>query len=139
MADAVQRTAASCTRKTATSREPSPILIRRLDRIPIALRLRPNYADAFDCRGLVYLKLNRNGNAVSDYDAALRLKPNLASSLYGHGIAKLRSGRSAEANVIWQLPRKLNRASRLTLLVMVLQRAENRSATCGYLAADERS
>jgi hypothetical protein len=44
------------------------------------------------------LKLNLNGNAVADYDAALRLKPNQASSLYGRGLAKVRIGKTGEGN-----------------------------------------
>jgi tetratricopeptide (TPR) repeat protein len=63
-----------------------------------ALRLRPDFTDALDSRGLTYLKLKLNALALADYDAALRLKPNQASSLYGRGISKLRSGKVAEGN-----------------------------------------
>ena len=62
-----------------------------------ALRLRPNFADAHDSRGLVLLKLGSNRAAVADYDAALKLNPKHSSALYGRGIAKLRLGNSDEA------------------------------------------
>ena len=57
-----------------------------------ALRLRPNYADALDSRGLINLKLGQYDRALADYDAALRAKPKLASALYGRGKAKLMKG-----------------------------------------------
>ena len=40
-----------------------------------ALRLRPNFVDALDSRGLVNLKSGLNKNAVADFDAALRINP----------------------------------------------------------------
>jgi tetratricopeptide (TPR) repeat protein len=62
------------------------------------LRLRPNYADALDSRGLVNLKLGNLDRAISDYNAALRIKPDLASALYGRGKARLRQGTDSRGN-----------------------------------------
>ena len=56
-----------------------------------ALRLRPGFADALDSRGLIYLKLGRNEDAVVDYSAALETNSRQVSSLFGRGIAKNRS------------------------------------------------
>jgi tetratricopeptide (TPR) repeat protein len=61
-----------------------------------ALRLRPDYAEALDSRGLLNLKQQRFQDAWRDYDAALRLSPNAANLRYGRGIAALRLGRTAE-------------------------------------------
>lgn len=51
--------------------------------------------DALDSRGLVYLRLGRPRDAISDYDAALDVDPNMPTSLYGRGLAELRLGRDA--------------------------------------------
>jgi tetratricopeptide (TPR) repeat protein len=61
-----------------------------------ALRLRPDYTEALDSRGLVSLRQQRFQDAWSDYDAAVRLSATAASSRYGRGIAALRLGRTAE-------------------------------------------
>jgi hypothetical protein len=58
----------------------------------VALTLHPKYGDAFDSRGLNYLKLCRNADALADYNSALEHNPQQASSLFGRGIAKLRNG-----------------------------------------------
>ena len=57
-----------------------------------ALRLRPNFVDALDSRGLLNLKSGQTKNAIADFDAALRINPRLTSSLYGRGLAKKRNG-----------------------------------------------
>ena len=45
-----------------------------------ALKINPNYADAFDSRGMVDLKSGKFSKAIADYDAALRLDPKHASA-----------------------------------------------------------
>jgi tetratricopeptide (TPR) repeat protein len=40
-----------------------------------ALRLRPNFVDALDSRGLVNLKSGQTKNAIADFDAALKINP----------------------------------------------------------------
>ena len=62
-----------------------------------ALRLRPNDPNAFDSRGLVYLKMGDFNKAIADYDQSLLLGGE-ASSLYGRGIAKLRNGDAEAGN-----------------------------------------
>ena len=64
-----------------------------------ALRLRPNFVDALDSRGLVNLKSGLTKNAITDFDAALRVNPRLSSSLYGRGLAKQRNGSISEGNL----------------------------------------
>lgn len=60
-----------------------------------SLRLRT--ADAFETRGLVYLKLNRPVDAITDFDAALRLNPKRAHALYGRCLGKQKNGDGAGA------------------------------------------
>ena len=64
-----------------------------------ALRLRPNFVDALDSRGLMNLKGGQNKNAIADFDAALKINPRLTSSLYGRGLAKKRNGAVAEGDL----------------------------------------
>lgn len=60
-----------------------------------ALRLKSDYADAFDSRGMVNLKTGSFREAIADYDRALDIDRKHASAFYGRGIAKLRSGNTA--------------------------------------------
>ena len=66
-----------------------------------SLALQPNTRHALDSRAMVYLKAERNQEALADYDAALRVAgyepgmkadPELATSLYGRGVARKRQG-----------------------------------------------
>ena len=41
-----------------------------------AIRLKPDYALAFNNRGFVYAKKGQLDRAIQDYDEAIRLKPN---------------------------------------------------------------
>lgn len=66
-----------------------------------SLALQPNTRHALDSRAMVYLKMDRNQEALADYDAALhvagyepgvKVAPELATTLYGRGIARKRQG-----------------------------------------------
>jgi tetratricopeptide (TPR) repeat protein len=65
---------------------------KALDQCNTAVKLNPKFANAFDSRGLVYLKLGDFDRALADYEAALKLCPILASAQYGRGIAKIKRG-----------------------------------------------
>jgi tetratricopeptide (TPR) repeat protein len=65
---------------------------KALEQCNTAIRLDPKFANAFDSRGLVYLKLGDFDRALADYEAALRLCPRLAGAAYGRGIAKIKRG-----------------------------------------------
>ena len=41
-----------------------------------AIRLNPNYASAFNNRGLAYVNKGDNDRAIQDYDQAIKLNPN---------------------------------------------------------------
>ena len=65
-----------------------------------ALRLKPTTAEALNCRGLIYLRMGRLDEAVTDYNAILGIPPELykngtgnwdiASAWYGRGMAEQR-------------------------------------------------
>ncbi len=65
---------------------------KALEQCNAAIRLNPRFANAFDSRGLVHLKLGDFDHALSDYDTALKLCPRLASAAYGRGVAKIKHG-----------------------------------------------
>ncbi len=62
-----------------------------------AIRLDPNYAQAYYNRGISYDALGRRAEALADYDAAIRLDPNLAQAYYNRGNTYANLGRRAEA------------------------------------------
>ena len=80
-----------------------------------ALRLRPDFVDALDSRGLLNLKSGANKDAITDFDAALKINPRLTSSLYGRGLARQRSGAVAEGAWTSPMLRQWIRTSRRSL------------------------
>ena len=62
-----------------------------------AIRLKPDYAEAYSNRGIVKAKLGRYDDALADYAEAIRLKPDHASSFYNRGVAKAKLGRYEDA------------------------------------------
>ena len=59
-----------------------------LDAYTRAIRLNPNYAAAYNNRGLVKHALRQHEAALADYDAALRLNPNSVEAYNNRGLAK---------------------------------------------------
>ena len=62
-----------------------------------AIRLKPDYAQAYNNRGNVKGLLERHEEAIADYDEAIRLKPDYAQAYYNRGNAKGRLERHEEA------------------------------------------
>lgn len=54
-----------------------------------AIELTDSGASILDSRGVVYFRMGRFDEAISDFDAALRIAPGLASSIYMRGLTKL--------------------------------------------------
>ena len=52
-----------------------------------AIRLGPNFADAYYNRGNAYRRRGENDKAISDYTEAIRLDPNFANAYYNRGSA----------------------------------------------------
>ena len=57
-----------------------------------AIRLDPNYAKAYNNRGLAKYRLEQYFEAISDFDEAIRLDPNLAFPYRNRGLAKYKLG-----------------------------------------------
>ena len=62
-----------------------------------AIRLKPDYAEAYNNRGNVKAALGRHEEAIADYNEAIRLKPDLALAYNNRGTAKGPLGRHEEA------------------------------------------
>ncbi|MGH7023452.1 MAG: DUF3857 domain-containing protein [Caulobacteraceae bacterium] len=62
-----------------------------------AVKLAPKAADILDSRGFVLLRLNRDDEAIAQYDSVLTLEPFTAESLLGRSLAERRRGRVADA------------------------------------------
>ena len=62
-----------------------------------AIRLKPDYAEAYNNRGAVKDALGRHDDALADYAEAIRLKPDHASPYYNLGIVKAKLGRYDDA------------------------------------------
>ena len=52
-----------------------------------ALALNPNFAEAYNDRGLAHFRRDENDLAIADYEHALALRPDYANALTNHGIA----------------------------------------------------
>ena len=50
-----------------------------------AIRLQPDYADAYYSRGFAYCDLGQYQSAIKDYNKAIRLKPNDAIAYSNRG------------------------------------------------------
>jgi tetratricopeptide (TPR) repeat protein len=57
-----------------------------------AIKLDPNYTDAYINRGLARSELGDNQGAIADYNQAIKLNPNYALAYYNRGIARSELG-----------------------------------------------
>ena len=62
-----------------------------------AIRLKPDYAEAYNNRGAVKDALGRHDDAIADYDEAIRLKPDYAEAYNNRGAVKDALGRHDDA------------------------------------------
>ena len=62
-----------------------------------AIRLKPDYAEAYINRGNAKQKLEQYDAAVADYDKAIRLKPDLAEAYINRSAAKQKLGQNEDA------------------------------------------
>ena len=72
-----------------------------------AVRLNPNYADAFHKRGYAYAELGALDLAMADWTEAIRLNPKLARAYYNRGVAYLRRGDKLKAERDFAQAKKL--------------------------------
>ncbi|MBW4497732.1 MAG: serine protease [Oscillatoria princeps RMCB-10] len=57
-----------------------------------AIAMNPNYADAYNNRGVVRYDSGDKPAALADYNEAIRINPNLASAYYNRGLVRYDSG-----------------------------------------------
>ena len=62
-----------------------------------AIRLKPDFAEAYNNRGLIYGNMGEHDKAIADYTEAIRLKPEYADAYYNRGIAYEKKGDKAKA------------------------------------------
>ena len=62
-----------------------------------AIRLNPDFAEAYVNRGSAKSELNRHEDAIADHNEAIRLKPDFADAYTGRGVAKDLLGRPEDA------------------------------------------
>ena len=68
-----------------------------IDAYDEAIRLKPDYAEAYNNRGNVKSDLNQHEEAIADHDKAIRLKPDLAEAYNNRGNAKSDLNRHEDA------------------------------------------
>ncbi|MYK18021.1 tetratricopeptide repeat protein [Candidatus Poribacteria bacterium] len=72
-----------------------------------AIRLLPNYAEAYFTRGVSKANLGRHEEAISDLNEAIRLLPNYAEAYFMRGSVKGNLGKKEEAQVDYQIALKI--------------------------------
>jgi len=65
-----------------------------------SIELKPNYAEAYNNRGVAFEQLKRFDDAVISYDRAIQIKPDYAEAIFNKSILKLLLGEYKEG---WQL------------------------------------
>jgi tetratricopeptide (TPR) repeat protein len=79
-----------------------------------AIRLNPEYVDAYFCRGTLYrVTLHQYRKAISDYDEAIRIRPTLAYAYEYRGFAYKALGNNSQASEDFEQANKLFRDPRL--------------------------
>ena len=62
-----------------------------------AIRLEPDYAEAYNHRGIARRNLERYEEAIADYDEAIRLRPDFISTYYDRARANMKLGDASKA------------------------------------------
>lgn len=72
---------------------------RAIGMLDEAIRLKPDFAQAYNARGFAWLLLRRYQEAIADFDAALRIDPNYANAQHNRKVAIEALQRAARARV----------------------------------------
>jgi tetratricopeptide (TPR) repeat protein len=70
---------------------------RAIEDLDRAIKLDPNYPDAFNTRALAHIGAGQFEQAIADFDEAIRLDPNYAIAIFNRGIALKTMGRTEDA------------------------------------------
>ena len=62
-----------------------------------AIQLKPDFAEAYNNRGVAKAALGQRTEAITDFDEAIRLKPDFAEAYYNRGITKAELGHHKDA------------------------------------------
>jgi len=68
-----------------------------VDAYTVAIRLKPDYAEAYNNRGIAYDKLGQYSRAIEDFNQAIRLKPDYAEEYNNRGNAYIDLGQYSRA------------------------------------------
>ncbi len=74
---------------------------RAIQDLDEAIRLDPQYAFAYNNRGIAYRLLGQYNRAIQDYDEAIRLDPQYADAYYNRGVAYYNLGQYERAIQDW--------------------------------------
>ena len=70
---------------------------KAIERYSHAIKLNPNYADAYNNRGMAYDNVGDIDGAIGDFNTAIQLNPNDAETYYNRGAVHVRKGDFANA------------------------------------------
>ncbi|MGD0277455.1 MAG: tetratricopeptide repeat protein [Syntrophales bacterium] len=71
--------------------------LKAIEYLNHAIRLKPDYAEAYSNRGWAYANLGQYDRAVEDYNKAIQLKPDLAEAYSNRGLAYSKLGQNDRA------------------------------------------
>ena len=69
-----------------------------------AIRIKPDYAEAYRNRGVAYAEKGEYDRAIADYTEAIRLKPDYAEAYYNRGIAYARKASTTKPSPTTRKP-----------------------------------
>lgn len=81
-----------------------------------AIRLKPDYADAYNNRGNALAMLNRLPEAIASFDRAVAAQPDAGNIYCNRGMAKNSAGQRAEACADWQKAQQMGYVQATRLL-----------------------
>ena len=58
-----------------------------------AIKINPDYVDAYNDRGIAYHKSGNYKNALDDYNRAIKINPDYVKAYYNRGFVKMKLGR----------------------------------------------
>ncbi len=107
-----------------------------LDEVKVALASNPNYAEAFNLRGLIYASMGESALATENFKRALQLKPNDADTLHNFAWFHCQEKRYGQADALFEqaLAQPQYRDTTRTLLTQGVCQAR-----AGQLAQAERT
>ena len=88
-----------------------------------AIRLKPDFAKAYNNRGIAKDTLGRHDDALADFDQAIRLRPDFAEAYYNRGITKGRSGDNDKARAEFETALRLARTGGNTNLEVQVEQS----------------